>query len=78
MLIVPAAFFAFALQLSRLERFVRRPLVIGLAIEPLLILLLLWTDPWHDLFFGGKRVRNAAMILDAGPAFWANAIYSNV
>lgn len=76
--IVPAAFFAFALQIARLDRFLRRPLVIALTIEPLLILLLLWSDPWHDLFFGGKRTHNAAMILDAGPAFWANVIYSNI
>lgn len=45
-------------------------------IEPVLVLVLMWTDPWHNLFFAGKRLLNTGMILDAGPVFWGNVVYS--
>ncbi len=45
-----------------------------LTVEPLLTFILLWTDPLHDLFFGGKQV--AGMILNGGPWFWINVVYS--
>ncbi len=47
-----------------------------LAVEPLITFLLLWTDPWHGLFFGGQRSANASTILSGGPWFWINVIYS--
>jgi diguanylate cyclase (GGDEF)-like protein/PAS domain S-box-containing protein len=74
--VTPAAFLVFAIQLSSREHWLKRPFLIGLCIEPLLVLILMWTDPWHNLFFAGKRLQNTAMILEAGPVFWANVIYS--
>lgn len=74
--ITPAAFLAFALLFSQLSHWLRRPLIIALLIEPLLVIVLLWTDRWHGLFFAGKRALNSGMILDAGPVFWANIAYS--
>ena len=47
-----------------------------LAIEPVMTLVLLWTDPWHGLFFGSQRTATSGAILTGGPAFWFNIIYS--
>ncbi|PWB70198.1 MAG: hypothetical protein C3F07_17505 [Anaerolineales bacterium] len=74
--IVPAALLIFAMEISDLGSWLKRPFLISLAVEPLLVTILLWTDPLHGLFFAGKRLENSAMILDGGPVFWANLIYS--
>jgi len=72
-LAAPNAFFVFTLLFTgRLSHFSRRPLLL-LTIVPLLSLLLLWTDGWHHLFFGGQRSEGA--ILTGGPWFWVNAVY---
>lgn len=76
--IVPGAVLAFAIQVVQKEKWLKPPFVLGLFIEPLLINILMWTDPWHNLFFGGKRELNTVSILDAGPASWANIIYSYI
>ena len=75
---VPPAFVSFAMQVTGLEDWVKRPFLLTLLLEPVLVLLLMWTDPWHGLFFAGKRALNSGMILDAGPVFWLNAIYSEL
>ncbi len=74
--IVPAAFLAFVLQFTDRGRWLTRPVVTLLIGEPVLTLALLWTDPWHGLFFGGQRTPTAGAILKGGPWFWTNAIYS--
>ena len=74
--IVPTALFVFSLQHSRLQSWLTRPIFLVLLIEPILAMILLWTDPWHGLYFGGKRALNTTMILDAGVVHWANIIYS--
>jgi PAS domain-containing protein len=76
LLIAPTALLVFALQFARLTSWLTRPMLLALTLEPLLVLILMWTDPWHGLFFGGRRDPNAGMILDGGPVFWANVIYS--
>lgn len=76
--IVPATFLIFAIQLSGRDAWLKRPFFIWLYIEPLLVLVLMWTDPWHNLFFAGKRTLNTGMILDAGPVFWGNVVYSYI
>ncbi len=73
---VPAALLTFAMQLSGMDDWLKRPFVVGLCIEPVLVLALLFTDPWHGLFFAGKQTQNIGMIGDAGPVFWANVVYS--
>jgi len=74
--IVPTAFLIFALEYSNRQQLLRRHVILALLIEPVLTFILLWTDPLHDLFFGGKRALNTTMILDAGPVSWANVYYS--
>lgn len=74
--ITPAAFLAFALQLTiQADRRRSFPYVV-LAIEPALVLVALWTDPWYGLFFTQPRNLSRGMISTGGPAFWVNVIYS--
>lgn len=42
--IVPATFFIFAMQISGRQEWLKTPLLIGLYVEPLLVLILMWTD----------------------------------
>jgi diguanylate cyclase (GGDEF)-like protein/PAS domain S-box-containing protein len=77
-LLVPSAFLAFSIHLSEFQHWLKPSFFAALAIEPVLIFILMWTDPWHNLFFGGNRVLNSSVILEAGPIFWANIIYTNL
>lgn len=51
----------------------RRNLILS-TIVPFITLLLLWTDQWHGLFFGGYHTTGS--ILNGGPWFWFFVIYS--
>ena len=73
---VPAALFLFSLQLTNQQDWLKHPLAVFIYFEPILVLVSLFTDPYHGLFFAGKRVENSAIILDAGPVFWFNVVYS--
>jgi diguanylate cyclase (GGDEF)-like protein/PAS domain S-box-containing protein len=73
-LTVPTAFLAFSIQYANRGHWLKKRIIALLIIEPVLTFILLWTDPWHNLFFGGKYANG--MILDGGPWFWINAIYS--
>lgn len=74
--IVPGAFFALALRLVRQGRALPRFVLATLLLEPIATLLLMWTDPWHGLFYAGQASLNQGRILYAGPVFWANIAYS--
>ena len=73
---VPAALFIFSLQITNQQNTLSRPFSIFIYLEPIFVLASLFTDPYHGLFFAGKRVENSAIILDAGPVFWFNVVYS--
>ena len=74
--VVPVTLTLIAMQISGKSYWVRAPFIAALSVEPLLVLILLFTDPWHGLFFAGKETQNIGMIMAAGPVFWANVIYS--
>ena len=74
--LVPAAFFLFALIFTNHKQWLTKPVRIMLVAQPLLVLLLLWSDEAHDLFFGGKRLPDSTMFLEGGPVFWLNIGYS--
>ena len=74
--ITPGAMVAFLMQFTHRGRFLRGRWMALLAIEPVITLLLMWTDPLHGLFYGGKRLANQSLIYDGGPWFWVNVIYS--
>jgi diguanylate cyclase (GGDEF)-like protein/PAS domain S-box-containing protein len=73
---VPALVFSFAAQLSDRSRWLTRGNLAILAVEPILTLILLWTDPYHQLFFGGLRTQDASDIFAGGVWFWINVVYS--
>jgi len=78
--LLPTAWLIFALEYSGYDRRLNRRTLAILAIEPLVILLLLWTNETHGLFTRHFEVRQAGMLLEwnnvAGPAYWANIVYS--
>lgn len=74
--VAPTAFLVFALEFSNTRHLLNRRFILALLIEPILAFVLLWTDPLHNLYFGGKRALNTMRIVDAGPIHWANIYYS--
>lgn len=73
---VPTGFFLFTLVYTQREKWITPRRLALLAIEPTAVLLLLWSDERHNLFFGGRRAPDATMFLEGGPIFWFNVIYS--
>ncbi|MCA9968934.1 MAG: PAS domain-containing protein [Anaerolineales bacterium] len=74
--VVPTSFFVFALRFTHRDQWLTTPARYWLLVEPLLTLLLLWTDPWHGLFFAGKRLPDTSTILNGGPWFWTHIVYT--
>lgn len=74
--IVPTSLLIFALQLNSAENWLKPAVIAVLFVEPVLVTFALWSDPWHNLFFGGQREMNAGMILSGGAVFWGNVVYS--
>ncbi len=74
-MIAPTAFFIFALQYSSQDHLLTRRNLLLLAIEPVLTLLFIWTDTYHNLFYAG--LRTAGSILSGGFWFWVNICNSN-
>ncbi|MBK8619662.1 MAG: diguanylate cyclase [Anaerolineales bacterium] len=75
---VPAALFLFSLHITNHQEWLKRPLAALIYLEPIFVLICLFTDSHHGLFFAGKRMENSAVILDGGPVFWFNLVYSYV
>lgn len=77
---VPAAWLAFALAYTGRERWLSRRNLVVLAVEPVIILLLTWTDGRHGLMRGTIRLSSTTgfttIIATHGPAFWINVAYS--
>lgn len=72
---IPTAFFAFTLRYTERDYWFTRRWLALFPIEPILTLLLLWTDSYHGLFFGGVP-RDGNPLLNGGPWFWINVFYS--
>ena len=73
---VPGLIFCFSVQTFLQDRRFSKKYWVLLLIEPLLTLILLWSDPYHHLFFGNFRLSDTSDIFSGGPWFWANVIYS--
>lgn len=69
----PPFLLIFSLQFTNRHHLITKRNLILLAIEPVLTLLILWTDNSHGLFYGGMRSSGA--ILNGGPWFWFNVVY---
>jgi len=76
----PAAWLAFALQYTGRARWLTPRLVVLLTIEPLITLLLAWTNTMHGLTGSNVRVDSSnsfsALVYTNGPWFWINIVYS--
>ena len=73
---VPLLFLIFILNFTNQTHWLKSRLVWLLLIEPLITLVVLWTDPYHHLFFGGFRQADSGAILNGGPFYWINIVYS--
>ena len=73
----PITFFIFTLYYTHREHWINRYTLALLALHPLItLLLLLWTDPLHGLFYAGLRTPDSSTIFNGGPWFWIHVIYS--
>lgn len=72
---VAPSFFIFVLQITHRENWLNGLLLTLLIVQPVLTLMLLWTDQWHGLFFAGQRSTSDSTIFAGGPWFWINVIF---
>jgi PAS domain-containing protein len=77
---VPTAWLAFALQYTNREGWLSRRNLALLAIEPLVTLLLAWTNEHHGLIWSAVRLNSSGSfsVLDSsyGAGFWGHTAYS--
>lgn len=72
--IAPTALLCMAIQFVRGSDEIGMEKLAILAVEPAVTLILIWTDSYHGLFYGGNR--SAGAILRGGIWFYVNAAYS--
>ena len=80
--LVPVTWLAFALQYSnRVTSWSRRSLVL-LAIEPVIVLALIWNPRTTELIWSSVQMESAGafsiLVFERGPWFWAHVVYSYV
>lgn len=78
--VVPASWFGFALAYTGHGKYLRGARPAWLAIEPIIVLALIWTNEWHRVFWSDiiivARGGKAALQFNHGTAFWVHALYS--
>ncbi len=62
----------FTNQMQRLPKYIS----LVLTIEPLITYIIIWTDPYHGLFY--NRVVPVGLIWEQGAWFWINVVYSYI
>lgn len=72
--VAPTAFLVLALEFTDRFYLLTNRVRAGLSIIPILTILILWTDPWHGMFYNGLRTSDA--ILNGGVWFWVFVIYT--
>lgn len=79
---VPGLFLTFALAYANYESFLSKRLILGLCIEPVISLVLVWTNKYHHLVFASLiyRVINGFTPPQVTPGAWyhVNVLYSYV
>jgi PAS domain S-box-containing protein len=77
---VPGAWLVFAARFSRQDRWLPPRLIPLLFVEPLLILALAFTNPFHGLIHAATEMKTdgpyAVMTITHGPFFYVNAAYT--
>lgn len=74
--VAPTAFLILALEITDQMHILTPRVRTGLAIIPTFTILILWTDPWHSLFYNGMRTGDA--ILNGGIWFWIFIAYTYI
>lgn len=73
--LIPPGYLIFVLQYTGYRRRISRQLVMALSVVPVLTLLGIATDPWHDLFLDGYQLNQDRLFI-GGPLFWFHSGYS--
>jgi PAS domain S-box-containing protein len=77
---VPGAWLVFAARFARRDCWLPRRLVRLLFLEPVLIVALTFTNPYHGLIHAATEMRPASpyavMVITHGPFFYVNAVYT--
>jgi PAS domain S-box-containing protein len=79
--IAPAAWLSFALQYTGRERWLTRPKMALLAIEPIVTVLLAWTNESHGLFRSAVGLDTTSLlspmlVVTYSVGFWVHVVYS--
>lgn len=72
--IMPPSLLAFTLQFTQQKHTFSKRLLGLLLVMPIITTILIWTDPWHGLFFG-ERPEGLGAILNGGIWFYINIAY---
>ncbi len=72
---VPIGFFIFSASLTNRVKWLIPSRAYLLCVEPLITIILLFTDSYHGLFFGGNRQPGSDVILHGGFWYKVNVIY---
>ena len=77
---VGPAWAAFVLQYTGRERYLTRPVLGLVVVEPLLLLLALALPATHDLvrFYPASAAGDKTPVVGAGPLFWVHLVYTNL
>ncbi len=71
----PVAFFVLVLYFIDRYTWLTDRTYILLMVIPVLTIFLMWTDPWHHLFFGDYPLTGRGSIYNGGPWFYVNLAY---
>ncbi len=73
---VTPAFLVMSLEFAGLQKWLTGRVYALLAVLAALTLLMVWSDPLHHLFYGGKDITDPANLLRGGPWYWFYILYS--
>jgi diguanylate cyclase (GGDEF)-like protein/PAS domain S-box-containing protein len=71
----PVAFFVTVLYFIDRYTWLTDRVYVLLMVIPVLTIFLLWTDPWHHLFFGDYPLTGRGSIYNGGPWLYVNLVY---
>ncbi|MBI5935930.1 MAG: diguanylate cyclase [Chloroflexi bacterium] len=74
--VIAPAILTMSLEFAGYGDWLTRRYYVLLAIIPLLTLLMIWTDPLHNLFYGGRDVTDPSNLLRGGPWYWFFIFFS--
>ena len=79
---IPVFWFIFALQHAKKDKWLSFPRRIILMIPPVISLIFLWTNQFHNLFYGNVTLVNYGVFTNIlapnGPVFWLNVAYAYI